>query len=173
MEHRAEDGLPPELDEVVALLRDERPTLGAIELDRTSQLVRARADRASAPRRLPWRERVMKSSIALTAVLVLGLLFAIPGATLAVTGLSDGDSAGTAQYDPTPPPGGCTEGAGCIGGKQTDPGSDPVQGTRQISGDDKQSLPFTGFAAVPLLLLGLVMMGTGAMGRRRLRRDRR
>lgn len=113
----------------------------------------------------------MKSSITMTALLALGLLFAIPGATLAVTGLSNGDSAGAAQYDPLPPPGGCLDGrADCIRGRTT---ADPSQASRQLSGDDKQSLPFSGFAALPLLLLGLVMMGTGVVGRRRLRRNRR
>jgi hypothetical protein len=121
----------------------------------------------------------MKSSIALTAVLILGLLFAIPGAGLAVTGFSDGDSAGTAQYHPTPPPGACTQGVQCIhnepvGGSVQGTGAS-VQETRQVSNDPggKQSLPFTGFAAIPLLLVGLVMMGTGVVGRRRLRHDRR
>jgi hypothetical protein len=97
------------------------------------------------------------------------------GAGLAVSGISGAGSSGNAQYPTTTthstdvqtvlpttesnPPSNSTE-------------SNPAQETRQVSSDDSSQLPFTGYAAIPVLLIGLSLLSIGIVMRRRVA-DRR
>ena len=46
-----------------------------------------------------------------------------------------------------------------------------AQPTRQVALESNGSLPFTGYAAIPVLLLGLALIGTGVVMRRRTAQD--
>src|SRR5690349_19979513 len=100
---------------------------------------------------------------------VLGVLLSTTGAGLAVSGIS-GNNASIAEYStPTPPPGG----GGVLGAQDTGSGTKPTttsggggaapstatQPARQVeAGANNSTLPFTGFAAIPILLGGIVLL---------------
>jgi len=153
------------LDEVGRLLSDARPELDPISLDRVKRGVQARHRRRS-----PTKGDLMKSRLALLAVLVLGLVMTTAGATLAQGTSGSGSAANDGVYftedtgDPLDP---------------SDPG-DPsdTQSSRQSSVSDPSdpgdpggtgggSLPFTGFLAIPLLVGGVALLGTGFVMHRR------
>ena len=120
----------------------------------------------------------MKSRLVILTMLVLGMLLSTAGAGLAVTGLS-GDNASIAQYStPTSTP---TGGGGVLGDQDNGNGNAPaenngspttpaasVQPARQVeAGANNSTLPFTGFAAIPILLGGVVLLSAGLVLRRR------
>jgi hypothetical protein len=198
MNLRDEQPLPPELDDVARRLRDSRPELDPLALDRVKQSVRARTAR-------PARGGLPSRRLASTAVLALGIMLSGSGATLAVSGISDNGSAGTAQYpgnvigptlggDQVPGAGGVggiqddaapeeqgapgggvggiqdePEGEGGVGGIQEDAPTARVQRDRQVAEDGGGELPFTGFAALPVLLAGIALLVAGMALRRRTR----
>lgn len=114
----------------------------------------------------------MKSRIVLVSALVVGIMLTGTGATLAISGLSSSDSAGTAQYQ-APGGGGGGGGAGGAGAGRGlgDPGAgagDPDgRGADQIAAQADDGLPFTGFAAIPLVVGGVVMLVSGVALHRR------
>jgi len=123
----------------------------------------------------------MKSRLVILTMLVLGMLLSTTGAGLAVSGLS-GDNASIAQYAASPNGGG-----GVLGDQDTGSGTSPEQnngggggGTapneasnntqpaRQVeAGANNSQLPFTGFAAIPVLLGGIALLSAGLVLRRR------
>ena len=135
----------------------------------------------------------MKSRLVILTMLVFGMLLSTAGAGLAITGLSANPSAGAAQYGtptPTPTPTKPTTGGGGVLGDQdqgagnnvspdqTSGGNNPsgtspsngTQPSRQVeagAGTTSKSLPFTGFAAIPILFGGLVLLGGGLVLRSR------
>lgn len=120
----------------------------------------------------------MKSRLVILSMLVFGMLLSTAGAGLAVTGLS-GQNAGVAQYGPdtsTPPGGGDVlgdedAGAGEQPAAPAAGGDTGVQPSRQteagVGNDSGGELPFTGFAAIPILVGGIALMGGGLVMRRR------
>jgi hypothetical protein len=127
----------------------------------------------------------MKSRLAILSMLVLGMLLSTTGAGLAVTGLSQ-YNASVAQYGAaTPAPSTTPSGGSVLGdedsgnnalpednnGGGTSPsggGDNAVQPARQVeAGASNSSLPFTGFAAVPILLGGIALLSAGLVLRRR------
>ena len=121
----------------------------------------------------------MKSRLVILTTLVLGILLSTAGAGLAVSGL-DGDNASIAQYaKPTP------SGGGVLGDQDTGSGTQPTnngggstspktttqtqtQPARQVeAGANNGKLPFTGFAAIPVLLGGIALLSAGLVLRRR------
>ncbi len=114
---------------------------------------------------------VLKSRVAITAIVALGLFTGGTGTTLALSD-SDSGSAAKVQY-----PGGGgkkgavlgqTQGSGAapnarvLGETQSSGGG--AQATRQVVATKADSkLPFTGLAAIPLVVLGLGLIGTGMM----------
>ena len=129
----------------------------------------------------------MKSRLVILTMLVFGMLLSTAGAGLAISGVT-GNAAQT-QYPksetPTPGPGGGVlgdqddgagenvspsdnEGGG--GTNPTDEESGDTQPSRQVEagqGTDSGELPFTGFAAIPILFGGLVLLGGGLVLRSR------
>jgi hypothetical protein len=145
-----------EFDDVISLLRDNRPEATELELDEIKQRVRKRA---AQPAR---RKQDMKSRLAILLMLVAGGMFSTVGAGLALSG--SGNDASVAQYGtPTPPPG------NVLG--EEDQSSDDVQQPRQVESGGSGELPFTGFLALPVLLGGVALLSVGFVLRRRTRDD--
>ena len=165
------EDLPPELDGVAAMLDAERAELSALEHDRVRRRLRARV-----PARRPTP---MRTRVAIVAMFVLGALTSGTGGALALSGTSGVGSAGVAEYDSTQP-------TQQVAGQQV-PATTDETSTPQTLGSDTPSakgtpaatapaqavhagereLPFTGFAAVPLLIAGVALLAGGALLRRR------
>jgi hypothetical protein len=146
-----------EFDDISRLLREERPQASELELDQIKRRVRQRVARKGQP---------MRSRLAILAMLVVGLLFTGTGAGLAVQGFDQsGNDASQAQY-----PGGGGDvlgeedsGGGAVTPEETDT-EDNAQVAQQVESGD--TLPFTGFAAIPVVLAGVALIGAGLMLRR-------
>jgi hypothetical protein len=162
-----------EFDDVIRLLRENRPEATPLELDRIKQRARASVARPSR------RSQRMKSRLAILSMLVGGLLMSMTGASLAISGISSNGDASIAQYGggvapeeqtPTPTPGG---GVAPEEQNNTPGGTKPAnaaQPARQVeAGQTTNQLPFTGFAAIPVLLAGVALLGGGLVVRRRTR----
>jgi hypothetical protein len=138
----------------------------------------------------------MKSRVALVAVLALGVFMSGTGATLAVSGFADTPSASSVQYpennqhqekghhvvEAATGEGtkGCNEGASngtnASAGNCAEPAAatEPAvetQAVQQVAVNGSGgSLPFTGFVAIPVLIIGLGLLGAGVAMRMRVRR---
>jgi hypothetical protein len=147
-------------------LRSERPELSAIQLDAVKGNVRRRMQGRGSP--FPGRS-LMKSRLALTVILVLGLMMTGTGATIALTGASDSGSAGCAEYcQNNGNEGGNLAGQEQGGGGGGNAPAESTQPAEQVAAQGSSgSLPFTGFVAIPLLVGGAALAGTGAVMRRR------
>lgn len=121
----------------------------------------------------------MKSRLAILSMLVLGMLLSTAGAGLAVSGFSESGNAAQVQYPPVNPPDEVDvlgDEDQSQGGQDVLPEEDqgneapaaPTQPSRQVeSGAGNASLPFTGFAAIPILIGGIALMTVGLVLRRR------
>jgi hypothetical protein len=178
MDHH--DDLHEDLQSVIDQLRAHRPEATALELDALKQQVRARV--ATPARRRTRRTQLMKSRLVILTMLVLGILLSTTGAGLAVSGIT-GNAAQDQYGSPSSSP---TGGSGVLGDQDTGNGTSPdtengggsspaggggspsVQPTRQVeAGANNNSLPFTGFAAIPVLLGGIALLSAGLVLRRR------
>jgi hypothetical protein len=163
--------VPPELREIEQQLHDRRPALTALELDAVKLQVIASASRESKPLFAKKKGQFMRSRVALVLVLALGVFMSGTGATLAVTGLADTGSASSAQY----PSGhhktlGVTEKGGS--NESTEPAATQAVEQEAVSGGGS-TLPFTGFVAIPVLLVGFGLLGAGVAMRMRVRSENR
>jgi hypothetical protein len=167
----------PEIAAVEAELRRHRPVLPEGEL----AALAARAIEASPARARPVKEAPMRFRIAIVSMLALGFALSGGGVGLAVSGLVGSDNASTAQYGQSTTPGqGQVLGEGNSGGPgggakapSGGPGNtaptttreQAAQAPRQLS-QPGSTLPFTGWATIPVILIGLVLVAGGLMLRR-------
>ena len=119
----------------------------------------------------------MRARLIFCTILALGaLLTAGAGASFAQSGLDDSSNAGEQQYGQPR-----NDVLGEVGTVEEDDGTTPVQQqgapeaettTPQVAAntDSDGELPFTGFAVVTTLLLGLALLGAGLVLRRTSRR---
>jgi hypothetical protein len=157
--------LTPDLEAVVKRLQDERPGVDGLALDRIKRRALSQASAASGSW-APKKGLFMKPRIAVAFILAMGLLTSGTGATLAV--ISESGSAAQVQYPDLKPK------------ESVDPGvlgSDPggggsVQEEEQVATGGSE-LPFTGFLAIPLLVVGVVFLVTGGMLRSRAGSDKK
>jgi hypothetical protein len=173
-----------ELGPVIARLEAERPTASDLELGLIKQRVRGRV--APSARR-SRRTELMRSRLAIIAMLVFGMVLSTGGGALAVSGFaSQQDNAAQGQYGPGVggeeerdvlgeedtggPAGGQDDNGGPAGTDEEGGGVQParqVEAGAQATGGDDEQLPFTGFAAIPILLGGVALLTTGLVLRRR------
>jgi hypothetical protein len=175
-----------EFDDVIRLLEEGRPQATDLELDKIKQ--RIRRGQAAAP---SGRKQSMKSRLTIVAMVAFGMLFSTAGAGMAVQGISSNNNASVAQYGtptPTPTPESTTVPAEEEGGvlpaeethnappKKESGGVSPAeeettQPTRQVEATTESQLPFTGFAAIPVMLGGIALLSGGLWLRRRTRAE--
>jgi hypothetical protein len=180
---RNEDHLrDADLGPVIDMLRAERPSASALELDSIKQRVMRNVARN--PGKGSRRTEFMRSRIAILGMLVLGFVLSTSGAGLAVSGLANSNKAAISQYGggTTPQGGGGVlgeeESSGSMPQEESNSpsgGSDNLQPTRQVESGAQSNggneLPFTGFAAIPILLGGVALLSVGLVLRRRTRTD--
>jgi hypothetical protein len=181
-DHLRSDDLQPVIDQ----LRANRPQATPLELDAVKQRVLRR--RGAAPAGRGARSATfMKSRLAILGMLVAGMLLSTTGAGMAISGLS-GDDASVSQYaaPDNDDAGGGGGGGGVLpdqgggqggvagddaGGGGAGEGDEGLQPSRQVeAGADSgggDELPFTGLAAIPILLGGVALLSTGLILRRR------
>jgi hypothetical protein len=176
MSHHDDHLHDAELGPVINRLQAERPTASALELDLIKQRVRNRVTRNA---RRSRRTEFMRSRLAILGTLVLGMVLSTGGAGLAVSGFaSQNQNAAQSQYGtPTPTPTVTPPGNDVLGEEESGGGAPnennggPSQPARQVEsgaqGNGGEQLPFTGFAAIPILLGGVALLGTGLVMRRR------
>lgn len=174
-----ESGIPEDLDGVVARLQQHRAGLSPLELDRIKRLSRDRAA-SNGRAHIKREERIfMKTRATVLGVLAGGLVLSFSGAAMGVSGLAGSNSASEAQYQVQVTPSKPTVlGASAVrpaastnAGSGSAPATAVAQPSAQQSLDSGGSLPFTGYAAIPVLLLGLALLGTGFVMRRRTQHD--
>jgi hypothetical protein len=154
-----------DFDDVIRLLRENRPEATELELDQIKQRVRRRAARP-----LSRRRQDMKTRLAILLMLVLGMTFSTTGVGLAVQGLTSQD-ASVQQYGPEQSPGAVLgdEDNGAVAGDDT---TSAVQAPRQVeTSAGTGELPFTGFVALPVLLGGVALLSAGLVLRHRTRSE--
>lgn len=130
----------------------------------------------------------MRSRIAITALLASGALMSSGGAALGVSALSTTTDASQAQYGPVQPAERIGPSGETLPEQPVSPGSDTLAGAggvkpataegdskpqiaeaqpaRQLEQDGREQLPFTGYASIPLLLIGLTLLVAGLVLRR-------
>jgi hypothetical protein len=154
-----------DIDDVIRLLQDRRPEATELELDEIKQRVLRRAAQ-------PRRAQPMKSRLAILAMLVLGFVFSTAGVGMAIGGLSGSDSAAVSQYSTVTPFGTSTPPGKVLGEEENNNGQTTgVQPERQEENGSSGQLPFTGFAAIPVLLGGIALLSGGLMLRWRSRKE--
>lgn len=178
MSQRHHDRLPADLEPVEARLRDERPQLSAGELDQVKL-------RAMSAGRSIQKGPLMKSRLAITSMLVLGIMLSTTGAGLAITGATVSQNSGQeatggqegqtlGQQDggggdqgtlPEDSQSGENQTLGETAAGGQDAGTNPASQT--AAADGGESLPFTGLLAIPLMIGGVALLGSGLALRRR------
>jgi hypothetical protein len=167
-----------EFGPVIARLQAERPTASDLELGLIRQRVR---DRVAPSARRSRRTEFMRSRLAIIAMLVFGMVLSTGGGALAVSGFtSQQDNAAQGQYGGGNV-GGQDEGGDVLGedesGNPDENNGGPAgeeeasQPARQVEagaqGSGGEELPFTGFAAIPILLGGVALLTSGLVLRKR------
>jgi hypothetical protein len=173
--------IPPDLLDVAHALTEHRPRMSGPQLARVRERAIGSGSRtATAP-----RGGFMRSRIAIIALLASGALMSSGGAALGVSALSTTTDASQAQYGPvtpTTPASDLSPSANTLanaddtdvtparsGVKDATDESNATataQPARQLEAAGNDELPFTGYAAIPLLLVGLLLLVAGLVLRR-------
>ena len=192
-----QDPLPPELEDIGRLMREERRQPSALELDDLKRRARRQAAGRSSLTPLVQKGSLLTSRLLITMLVAFGIVLSGTGATLAIAPnvVDTGSTTTKAQYfSDTPPPDGRVEGTqesqdapiGVLpeGPKSgvaptTESGEAPrvqtaadrggaprLQPIRQQA-EEGESLPFTGLAAIPILVVGIGLLASGLVLRRR------
>lgn len=166
MDDKNRDRTPADLLRIAERLREERPVATPLELDRIKLRARHQAERSGPSFYARQKGTLMKSRLALTLMIALGLMMGTTGATLAITGSSGSGSAAQSQYDQVLPD---TQDEAPVADTLGDTGDGGAPPTEQVevASDEGGSLPFTGFVAIPLLIGGVALFGAGAVLRRK------
>jgi|GEM_PF-2511418 len=180
MDHSNRNRTPAELKATADALRAARPQASPLELDRIKLQAIRQAER-SRTGLYAKKGTFMKSRLALTVLLVAGFMLSTTGATLAVSGSSGSGSAASNQYVPSGTgnegnsggnhPEHHTKGAQENGGNEPSNTLEPAPEVEVAPAAAEQtavvssgsSLPFTGFVAIPLLVIGLGLIVGGAV----------
>jgi hypothetical protein len=141
----------------ISALQESRASLTPSELDRVKTRVRRRTQRTGT-----WRS-FARTRGAVVAALSAGILMTSGGTAMGISGLASSGVASVAQYSP----GVSSQSSGSTPSSAVS----PAEATQQPVVTSSGSLPFTGFAAIPVLLVGLALVGVGLVGRRASRRD--
>ncbi len=178
MRNPIEHPLPDDLLPMAERLRAERPSLDGLALDRVKTGARMRVTATRRTAVTHSKGALLKSRLAITMILALGILMSLSGAGLAVTSLGDSGSGGDVQYAND------SSSTETLGGDSSDSSdsrdssdpSDPldtsdVDPAAQESTGGGDELAFTGFAAIPVLLGGIALLSSGFVLRRRAGRD--
>ncbi|HXF30969.1 MAG TPA: hypothetical protein VN522_05560 [Solirubrobacterales bacterium] len=186
MDHSKRNRTPEELDSTEDALRAGRHQATPLELDRIKLQAIRQAERPRPSLYAVKKGTLMKSRLALTLLLVAGFMLSTTGATLAISGSSGSGSAATNQYVQPHNEEGThgeqgTKGATGKGGNENntlneEPATEvevtPAPATEQQAVvSSGSSLPFTGFVAIPLLVIGVGMILVGATLRFKSRKD--
>jgi hypothetical protein len=187
MDHSKRNRTPEELDSIADALRAERHQPSPLDLDRIKLQAIRQAEQPRPSLYAVKKGTFMKSRLALTLLLVAGFMLSTTGATLAISGSSGSGSAATNQYvQPHNEEGnhGGEQGTKGVNGKggnenntlNEEPATEvevtPAPAAEQqavVSSDS--SLPFTGFVAIPLLVIGVGLILVGATLRFKSRKD--
>jgi hypothetical protein len=159
--------LTPDLEAVASRLRDGRPQASGLELDRIKQRAMSQASAGSSAAWTPKKGLFMKPRIAVAFVLAIGLLTSGTGATLAV--ISESGSAAQVQYPDLQPKDSVDPDV--LGSEEPQAAAPAVQEEDQVASSGGSELPFTGFIAIPLLIIGVLALVAGGFMRSRLRDD--
>jgi hypothetical protein len=164
--------------------------VAAADADRDDELNETQAANSTVAGRISHEERYMKSRLFIAALLVTGLVSSISGSGIATAQSSrTRDDASVAQYKPAPPCKGAQDtrsGDASVAQYKPHPrcavlpaaerqtvrsagvaSAASAHGTNAARQSRVAELPFTGFAAIPLLLGGLALVGIGHLIRRR------
>jgi hypothetical protein len=171
---------PAELEGIEARLRAEKATASPLELDRIKLQAIRQVERSRPSLSVRTKGTFMKSRLALTLLLVVGFMFSTTGATLAISGSSGNGSAADNQYvspanENGQKPEHGVKGADAHGGNDNNKPNNTLQpapaeveiapvpaAEQQAVVSSDSSLPFTGFVAIPLLIIGVGMVLVGA-----------
>jgi hypothetical protein len=185
MDHSKRKRAPEEFEATEDALRAGRHQATPLELDRIKLQAIRQAEQPRPSLYAVKKGTFMKSRLALTLLLVAGFMLSTTGATLAVSGSSGSGSAATNQYvQPGNEEGGHhneqgTKGVNGKGGNNTlneEPATE-VEVTPAPAAEQQavvssgSSLPFTGFVAIPLLVIGVGLILVGATIRLKSRKD--
>jgi hypothetical protein len=149
-----------DLEALARRLRDDRPEVDGLALDRIKRRAITQAS-AAAGSWAPKKGLFMKPRIAVALVLAMGLLTSGTGATLAV--ISESGSAAQVQYPDLKPKESIDPG---VLGSDPGGGGSAVQEEEQVATGGSE-LPFTGFLAIPLLVVGVGFLVAGGFLRSR------
>jgi hypothetical protein len=180
MSHHDDHLHDAELGSVIDRLQAERPTASDLELG----LIRQRVESRVAPSaRRSRRTEFMRSRLAIIAMLVFGMVLSTGGGALAVSGFTsqqgnaaqgqyqqgvddedDGDTGVLGEDEDSRGPAGDDDEGAPAGDEAVQPARQVEAGAQATGGEE---LPFTGFAAIPILLGGVALLASGLVLRKR------
>jgi hypothetical protein len=135
-------------------LRDRRPTLSPIQLDQIKQRARPRRQATS-----PFWRTFLRTRAAVITALAAGALMSSGGVALAVSGVSASGTASSAQYVQP----GESGPQAANKSNETEAAVTPAEASAQQATASSGQLPFTGFVAVTLIVLGAGLTITGVV----------